>query len=195
MSTRDWMTVSTALFLGALDSLSDEALAEPSLLPGWTRAHVVAHAHGNALAVGRLASWAATGTESRMYESREARNAEIEQLAALPPAELRSLVHTSAADLDRALDGLTPQQWEQPVVTATGRTVPASEIPWIRAREAAVHAVDLDAGVGFGDLPTDLLSAIAAEVVEKRATEPEGPELTAWLTGRAPEAPRLGPWL
>jgi maleylpyruvate isomerase len=195
MSSRDWMSTATALFLDALDSLPDEALAAASPLPGWTRAHVVAHVHGNALAVGRLASWAATGSESRMYESREARNAEIEQLAALPAAQLRSLTRASAADLDEALDELSPEQWEQPVVTATGRTVPASEIPWIRAREIAVHAVDLDAGAGFADLPADLLAAVAAEVVTKRAAGPEGPQLTAWLTGRSAEAPALGPWL
>jgi maleylpyruvate isomerase len=195
MSTRDWMTSATTLFLGVLDSLSDEELAAPSPLPGWTRAHVVAHVHGNALAVGRLASWAATGVESRMYESREARNAEIEQLAALPAAELRALAHASAVDLDETLDGLSDEQWQQPVVTASDRTVPASQIPWIRAREVAVHTVDLDGGVTFADLPTDLLAAVATEVVATRAAAPEGPDLTAWLTGRSAQAPALGPWL
>ncbi|WP_344687921.1 maleylpyruvate isomerase family mycothiol-dependent enzyme [Blastococcus jejuensis] len=195
MSTREWTTAATALFLDAVDRLSDEQLAAPSALPGWSRAHVVAHVHGNALALGRLASWAATGTESRMYSSREARDAEIEQLAALPAAELRKLAHASAEELGRALDGLSPDQWQQPVVTATGRTVPATEIPWIRAREVAVHAVDLDAGVTFADLPDDLRTAVAVEVVTKRAAGPEGPALTAWLTGRSTEAPTLGPWL
>jgi maleylpyruvate isomerase len=90
---------------------------------------------------------------------------------------------------------LSSQQWEQPVVTAQGRTVPAAEIPWIRAREVAVHTVDLDAGVGFADLPADLLAAVATEVVTKRAAGPEGPELTAWLTGRSDRPPVLGPWL
>jgi maleylpyruvate isomerase len=195
MSTRNWMSAATDLFLRALDSLTDEQLAEPSPLPGWSRAHVVAHVHGNALAVGRLVRWAATGVESRMYESRETRAAEIEQLATLPPAELRALAHGSAADLEKALEALTPEQRQRPVVTATGRTVPASEIPWIRAREVAVHAVDLDAGVDFGHLPTDLLTAVAVEVVTKRAAGPEGPGLTAWLTGRSAQAPALGPWL
>jgi maleylpyruvate isomerase len=195
MSTREWMSASTTLFLGALDSLSDEELAAASRLPGWSRAHVVAHVVGNAMALGRLAGWAATGTERRMYESREARDAEIEQLAARPAAELRLLTRSSADDLAAALDGLSPRQWEQPVVTATGRTVPASEIPWIRAREVAVHAVDLDAGVGFWDLPDDLRTAVAIEVVTKRAAGPEGAALTAWLTGRTPEAPPLGAWL
>lgn len=195
MSTREWTTAATTLFLDAVDRVSDEQLAAPSALPGWSRAHVVAHVHGNALALGRLASWAATGTESRMYPSREARDAEIEQLAALPAAELRKLAHASADELGRALDGLSPDQWQQPVVTATGRTVPATEIPWIRAREVAVHAVDLDAGVTFADLPDDLRTAVAVEVATLRAAGPEGPALTAWLTGRSTEAPTLGPWL
>jgi maleylpyruvate isomerase len=73
--------------------------------------------------------------------------------------------------------------------------VPATEIPWMRARELAVHAVGLDAGVAFGDLPDDLVVGLLTDVVTKRATSGEGPALAAWLTGRSTEPPTLGPWL
>ena len=78
---------------------------------------------------------------------------------------------------------------------AQGRTVPATEIPWMRAKEVCIHAVDLGAGVTFGDLPPDFVAALLADVVRKRAGAGEGPELAAWLTGRAPDAPKLAAWL
>jgi maleylpyruvate isomerase len=69
------------------------------------------------------------------------------------------------------------------VVTAQGRTVPASELPWMRAREVCVHAVDLAADVSFADLPADFLTALCDDVVAKRAAAP-GPAVTL----RAPSA-------
>ena len=75
----------------------------------------------------------------------------------------------SADDLAAALDGLPAGAWDATVVTAQGRTVPATEIPWMRAREVCVHAVDLGAGITFGDLPADFTAALLANVVRKRA--------------------------
>jgi maleylpyruvate isomerase len=185
----------TRLFLGALADLGDEDMDRPLALPGWTGRHVVAHVHYNARALGRLAQWAATGTENRMYASPDQRAREIEAGAALPAAELRELVRRSAADLAAALDHLPDDAWQATVVTAQGRTVPATEIPWMRAREVCIHAVDLGAGITFGDLPADFTAALLTDVVRKRAGAGEGPELAAWLTGRAPAAPKLAAWL
>jgi maleylpyruvate isomerase len=195
MSTRDWMDHGTRLFLKAVTRLSDDAFDEPTSLEGWTRRHVIAHVHYNAEALRRLVSGAATGEERRMYAGPEQRAAEIEAGAKLPPAELRAMVSRSAATLSADLDALPEQAWSSEVVTAQGRIVPAAEIPWMRTREVAVHAVDLNAGVGFGDLPTDLNAALAADVLMKRTAGGEAAVLAAWLTGRAAEAPVLGRWL
>jgi maleylpyruvate isomerase len=195
MRSREWLTDATALFLDGVDKLSDTDLDAPTGLPGWTRRHVVAHVHFNALALGRLVSWAATGTENRMYPSMERRNAEIAEGATLPAADLRRLVHASAEELAAALDALPTEAWAHEVVTAQGRTIAATEIPWMRAKEVAVHAVDLGAGTTFADLPDDLVTALLADVVTKRVAGGEGAGLAAWLTGRTAEAPALGPWL
>jgi maleylpyruvate isomerase len=195
MRSREWLTDATALFLDGVDKLSDTDLDAPTGLPGWTRRHVVAHVHFNALALGRLVSWAATGTENRMYPSMERRNAEIAEGAALPAADLRRLVHASAEELAAALDALPTEAWTHEVVTAQGRTIAATEIPWMRAKEMAVHAVDLGAGATFADLPDDLVTTLLTDVVTRRAAGGEGPGLAAWLTGRTAEAPALGPWL
>jgi len=185
----------TDLFLGALADLPDIDLDRPSELPGWTGRHLVAHVHYNARALGRLAQWAATGAENPMYASPGQRASEIAAGAARPAAELRDLVRQSADDLGAALDGLPAGAWDATVVTAQGRTVPATEIPWMRAREVCVHAVDLGAGITFGDLPDDFTAALLSDIVRKRAGAGEGPELAAWLTGRVPAAPKLASWL
>jgi maleylpyruvate isomerase len=195
MSTREWMAEATTLFLEAVDRLSDDDLDRPTDLPGWSRRHVIAHVHFNAEALRRLTRWAATGVESRMYPSRESRNAEIAEGATRPAAELRELVAGSAARLAEELDALSPDAWEATVLTAQGRTVPATEIPWMRAREVGIHAVDLGAGVGFSDLPGGFLTRLVTEVAAQRADSGDGAALAAWLTGRTHTAPELGPWL
>lgn len=194
-NVRNWMDHGTQLFLTAVERLGDEELDEPTALGGWTRRHVIAHVHYNAEALRRLVSWAATGLERPMYAGPQQRAAEIAAGAQLPPGELRTLVARSAAALSIDLDALDQQAWHRMVVTAQGRSVPASVIPWLRTREVAVHTVDLNVGVGFDDLPEELNTALSADVLQKRAASGEAAVLAAWLTGRAAEAPVLGPWL
>jgi len=194
-SVRDWLDHSSKLLLAAVDRLGEDEFDHPTALLGWTRRHVIAHVHYNAEALRRLVYWARTGVSTPMYSDAAQRAAEITDGARLPVVRLRELVHTSAAALAADLDALPAKAWRQEVVTAQGRTVPASEIPWLRTREVAVHAVDLDAGVGFRDLPDDLNAALVADAVGRRSANGEAAVLAAWLTGRSSEAPALGPWL
>jgi uncharacterized protein (TIGR03083 family) len=190
---RSWMDESTSLFIGAIDRLSDASFNNPSELPGWTIAAVVAHVHFNAEAIRRLLHWAQTGIETPMYASGETRNAEIETGSVLPASDLRSLVRESADQLATDAEGLGVPAWATPVVTAMGRTVAASEALWMRTREVAVHAVDLGAGISFGDIPAGVTRRLSMEIVAKRAGN-EGASIAAWLTGRG-DAPGLEPWL
>jgi maleylpyruvate isomerase len=190
-----WMDESTKLFLGCVERLSDDDLRAATRLPGWSRAHVVAHVHHNAEALQRLLHWASTGERTPMYVGVEQRNAEIETSAGMEPAELRRRVQSSANDLAAAVDTLPEAAWSNEVQTAQGRTVPASEVLWMRTREVAVHAVDLDAGKTFADLPDELNTALAIDVVRKRGAGGEAAVLAEWLTGRSVETPVLGPWL
>jgi maleylpyruvate isomerase len=201
-----WLTEGTALFLGAAAGLGEDGLSDDSLLPGWSRKRLVAHVAANADAIGNLVSWAATGVETPMYASPEERAAGIARGAALPATELDAWLRASAERLGEAMDGLTEAQWQHQVVTAQGRTVPAAETPWMRAREVCVHAVDLGLGVTFADLPTGFDEALCEDIHVKRGM-PELPaevagapltEVTAWLAGRPhaiADAPELGPWL
>jgi maleylpyruvate isomerase len=81
------------------------------------------------------------------------------------------------------LAALDDDAWQREVVTAQGRTVPATEIRWMRTREVAVHAVDLDAGLGFEDLPGDLCGALVTEVAALRSKRGDGPALVLTTTG------------
>ncbi|GAA3671185.1 hypothetical protein GCM10022237_33650 [Nocardioides ginsengisoli] len=196
---RRWSDLGTRLFLDAVRTTDIDG---PSALPDWSRRQLVAHVAANADALGNLVHWAATGEERPMYASPEDRAAGIERGAALPADGLAVWLQASAERLAAATAALTDEQWSHPVTTAQGRQVPATEIPWLRAREVCVHAVDLDAGVGFADLPDDFLAALAADVRAQRGDVPDvdGPlaEQVAWLTGRPhalADAPEIGAWL
>jgi maleylpyruvate isomerase len=144
----------------ALGRLVDEEFAEPSRLPGWTRGLVLAHLARNADAMGNLLTWARTGVETPMYASPEAREAGIEETAALPPPQLRADVLDAIGRLATAMHEMPPHAWAAPVRIRQGRTIAAAEVPWLRAQEVWVHSVDLDAGVTFADIPEDVLAAI-----------------------------------
>jgi maleylpyruvate isomerase len=206
--TLDWWADGERLFGTALGRLTDEEFEGPSLLPGWNRQYLLAHVARNADALGNLLRWARTGVETPMYASVEAREAGIAEAAELSPAELRAEVLAATGRLAEAVHGLPEEAWSARVRTAQGREVPASEVPWMRCREVYVHAVDLDAGVGFGDIDEAVQVAMVDDVFrmwDRRDQVPDVvvfagdrewgtgavavsgplPSVTAWLTGRS----------
>ncbi len=167
----------TEFFGRKLDELSDDALQAPSLLPDWTRAHVIAHVGYNARAIARLMKWANTGIETPLYSSWDARNAEIEHGATLAPKDLRDLYTDSATQLDAAWRDTPPHVWEHRVKTAQGRTVPASETVWMRTRETWIHAVDLDNGAAFDQFPANVLERLLQEITGAWQSRGDGKDL------------------
>ncbi|NLE72900.1 MAG: maleylpyruvate isomerase family mycothiol-dependent enzyme [Actinomycetales bacterium] len=154
-----------AFFSRALAELRNHQLDVPSLVPGWTRRHVVAHVGLNARALTRLTEWAATGVETPMYASPEQRDEEIEFAATLPARALRHLSAHAAVHLDVEWRDLPEEAWDATVRTAQGRLVPARETVWMRTREVWVHAVDLDHGASFRQFPPELVDRLLADVV------------------------------
>ncbi|MEW2623722.1 maleylpyruvate isomerase family mycothiol-dependent enzyme [Streptomyces sp. NPDC048106] len=190
---RRWALIGAELVSEAVNGLDDAGYAAPSALPGWTRAHVAAHVAANAEALCNLVHWAATGEPTPMYASPEERAAGIERGRALPAGRLTAWLRRSADALEARMDELGEEQWRHEVVTAQGRTVPATELPWMRSREVCVHAVDLLTGVSFADLPADFLAALCDDVTGKRAAAP-GPAVTLRVpaTGATWELPGDG---
>ncbi|MDQ0925642.1 maleylpyruvate isomerase [Pseudarthrobacter sp. W1I19] len=154
----------TAFFARKLNELTDAELDDDSLLPGWTRRHVVAHVGYNARAIARLIEWAATGVETPMYPSVEVRNHEIGFGATLSPIALRNLFDHSAVHLNVEWRDLAADSWHHKVKTVQGRTVPAEETVWMRTREVWVHAVDLNNGATFKDIPAPVLERLLTDI-------------------------------
>jgi maleylpyruvate isomerase len=101
----------TAFFARKLNELSDAELDGGTRLPDWSRRHVVAHVGYNARAIARLVEWAATGVETPMYPSPEARNQEINFGATLSPIALRNLFDHSAVHLSVEWRDLPDANW------------------------------------------------------------------------------------
>lgn len=194
--TRDdalrWMSIGTELLLSTSASLVETDLQMRSSLPGWSRKHLLAHVAANADALCNLVHWAATGEEAPMYRSADERAAAITAGAKRPASDLLAWLGGSAERLAVNMSALTDAQWGATVVTAQGRRVEAAEIIWMRDREVMVHAVDLDLGVAFAELPLDFLEELRADITQKRRAAGEvlpnvsGPlaEVTAYLAGR-----------
>jgi maleylpyruvate isomerase len=137
----------------------------PSLLTGWTRKRVLSHLAGNAVALSNLLTWARTGVETPMYADAQAREDGIEQWCGVDAVALLLRVNDTRKQLDQAVTDLPEAAWDTKVQTNSGRIVEASFVPWMRAREVYIHAVDLDCGVTFADIPVDVRTALLDEVV------------------------------
>jgi maleylpyruvate isomerase len=177
----------TAFFARKLNELSDAELDGASLLAGWTRRHVTAHVGYNARAIARLVEWAATGVETAMYPSPEARNHEISFGATLSPIALRNLFDHSAVHLNVEWRDLPADAWHNKVKTAQGRIVPAEETVWMRTREVWVHAVDLDNGATFADIPEPVLERLLNDITGAWQTRGTDKDLVGRVTRRQQE--------
>ena len=176
----------TTRLLALVDRTPD--LAVPSLLPGWSRAHVVAHLAGNARSHVHMLQGTLEGTINDQYPGgAEGRAADIEELASRP-ADAVVALHESAGQLD---DLWRVADWSGLVRTLHGGPQPAHRLPWGRWREVEVHAIDLAAGYRPQDWPTPFLERLLPELLARTDLPPldgvSGPSyaLAAWLTGRS----------
>src|SRR5713101_4454332 len=92
----DEIDQATQRLLGTARVITEPDLREPSLLPGWTRAHVLAHLARGADAMRNLLVGVRSGQDRPAYASAEARQAGIEQGARMRAKELVADVADSA---------------------------------------------------------------------------------------------------
>jgi len=185
----------TGRFTLRVDGLTDADLGEPSLLPGWTRAHVVGHVARNAEGMVNLVAWALTGDVSPMYPSMAERDAAIEEAAALPRHDLRAQLDAACAAFavaarrlgeadDDALGRLVVFGAPPP---GTVPDVPAWALGFARLREVEIHHLDLDAGLRPADWP-DSFVARMVPFLDSRGPAPEvvgsPADVVAWRLGR-----------
>lgn len=167
------MVVASTRYLGALSELTDEDMRAPSLLPGWTRGHVVTHLARNADAFCNLLHWAETGEEHYMYLSPEQRDADIEDGAARSAHDLRVDAAASAGRFLQAVNELDVRHEDRPVAKAPGSPpFPARDIPSLRLIELQVHHADLGIGYSPADWSAEFCELVLAHVMEDRADGP-----------------------
>ncbi|HEX5567040.1 MAG TPA: maleylpyruvate isomerase family mycothiol-dependent enzyme [Streptomyces sp.] len=179
---------STGRLLAAAEALDDTSVAQPSLLPGWTRGHVLAHLARNADALVNVLAG------RPMYAGAGAREADIERDAARPLAVHLEDLRTSAARLDRAMAGLTDEQWRTTVELRNGVTDLAASVPFRRQIEVELHHVDLGIGYTLHDLPGAFTDRELENKARRFLGHPDVPPVElraedgrAWRTGRTEE--------
>ncbi|MFI7243999.1 maleylpyruvate isomerase family mycothiol-dependent enzyme [Streptomyces qinglanensis] len=177
----------TGHLLAAAAGLTAAEAAEPSHLPGWTRAHVLTHLARNADALVNVLAG------EPMYAGAEARDADIARGAGRSPEALADDVRTSAARLERAFAALGAEEWHHTVTLRNGVTDRVSSLPFRRWIEVELHHVDLGVGYTLEDLPGAFVDRELANMARRFAGHPDIPvavELRAedgrsWRTGAA----------
>jgi maleylpyruvate isomerase len=168
---------SYARLMRALERLTDEQVAAASLLPGWTRGHLLTHIARNADSHVRLLTAAARGEKVEQYVGgAEGRAADIDVGATRSWAELVSDLDQSAIRLFETWEGVPESTWDEEIVAIHG-----GQRAWVcvfsRWRETEIHHVDL----GLGYAPDDWSPAFVRASL---------PHLVETLDGRLP--PNVG---
>ncbi len=187
MITLAEITAATRDLLATAARLDDADVRAPSLLPGWTRGHVLTHVARNADGGTRLLTWARTGVESYEYPSLEARAAEIEAGADRPAAALLADVRQSADQFADAYTRMPDEAWNRTVQWTTGARHPAARAADARLTEVLVHHVDLDAGFTPGDWPADFTARLLTSVTASFACRADAPDLRLRATDTGQE--------
>jgi maleylpyruvate isomerase len=159
------LNAATGVLAAAIGGLTDAAVRAPSLLPGWTRGHVLTHLARNAEGSTRLLGWARTGVPSYEYESMQARAAAIEAGAGRPAAVLIADVRQAAAAFADAATGMPAGAWQRVVRYTGGQERTADVIVSSRLAEVHIHHVDLDIGHQPRDWPAGFVSDMLPRIV------------------------------
>ncbi|SDZ10274.1 maleylpyruvate isomerase [Micromonospora pattaloongensis] len=189
----------TDRLLRTVAGLRDDELRTPSLLPGWTRGHVLAHIARNADGYVDLLTAAATGARVPQRVSVAARDTDIEADAHRPLAAHLADLRDSASRFADAVNAMPAPGWRVEVEPSLGPRRPAAMLMWGRLREVEVHHVDLRAGYTAADWPEAFSHRLLHEVVTGYGGRGDAPPLVlspadaghALMIGEADGAPRV----
>jgi maleylpyruvate isomerase len=196
----DGARASHAALIADLVEVDDKAARGPSLLPGWSRGHVLTHLARNADGNTRIFLAAQQGEVADQYPGgREQRSSDIEAGSGRSAAELAIDVESSIVRLEAAWDATPEDLWD----AGRGRGPAGGEASlteWVfsRWRETEVHHADLGLGYSWARWPSayvreDLRRATMAYRAQQPMGQGELPapalalvpnERLAWLLGR-----------
>jgi maleylpyruvate isomerase len=173
----------TARLLATARAIGD--VTAPSLLPGWSRGHVLTHVARNADSMVNLLTWARTGVETPQYAPGR-RDVDIEAGASRPVSEQHDDLIDSASRFACAVAGLPAVAWAAEIRYRSGRAAPAATVVWTRLSEVEIHHADLGAGYAPSDWPEAFSARLVRQIVHNTA----GLEGTPQVRLRAPELGR-----
>lgn len=145
--------------------MTDDSYRAPSLLPGWSRGHVLAHWARNADGQTRMLQAAMRGEVAAQYPGGDAQRAADIATGAARPAPL--ILQDVRAAIDRVEDTwrrMPPEAWSRPTGARIGQR-PAWMSVWARWRETEFHHVDLDVGYAHDCWPSEFVSLMLPRVV------------------------------
>lgn len=178
--------------LAHLAPMTDDDFSTPSLLPGYTRGHVVAHLTNKTNAHVVLVDGAGEGETRQLHPTGYDPDLAADIGARQTADQLRANLQQSFTQLEAAWDALDATLWDrQGIMMAGPRTM--TEIIGHHLRNVEVHHVDLDIGYQASDWPALFVDAELAKRVNTLADRADHAHLLAWLLGRA-HAPQLAPW-
>jgi maleylpyruvate isomerase len=203
----DLVDGATQRLLDDARALSEADLRAASLLPGWTRAHVLAHVARDADAMRNLLVGARSGQDRPAYPSAQARDADIEQGAAKRAADLLADLADSAMALRTVARRLPDEAWRIQVRVLDSAPFPAAGLLTRRLAEVELHHCDLatkygpaDWSAAFAtmDLPEPMRSQRHDRVIRPQRSAGTDPSATArpatpWRPGQRLPGSWLGP--
>jgi len=184
--------------LVSLENLTDEQCRQDSLLPNWSRGHVLTHLARNADSHVNLLQSAVRGEVGKQYPSIEKRNADIESGSSRNASDLVIDLRLSIYGLEAAWASANEKVWSGQGRNLGGNIIEISSLVFLRWREVEIHHADLGFGFGYDDL-TDLYVRLELDqqVMLWRSRKPMGmtelPDIAkklqpsqrlAWLMGR-----------
>jgi maleylpyruvate isomerase len=162
------VSAATERLLATVSELSPFELDRPTLLPGWSRAHLLSHVARNADAGRALLLGVRSGQPAQMYASAATREADIE-FGSRRPGEV-ILADVAVSSQRFVVDARASEAMLSGSFSLIGRDDALEERPASmpvnrRLQEVEFHHVDLDAGYTFDDSPPSLLDAMLQFVI------------------------------
>lgn len=161
----------TTELMATAGGLTDKQVSEPSLLPGWTRGHVLTHIARAAEAHRNLLEAVRTGTDIPAYASQEARDTSIENGASRPVAEHIADIERTAAAFRAAVDTTPDDAWTTSVTILHLEPFPAGQVVLRKLVELELHHVDLNAGYRPADWPVTFKPLELPEPMRSQAAD------------------------
>ncbi|MEV8509799.1 maleylpyruvate isomerase family mycothiol-dependent enzyme [Actinoplanes sp. NPDC051475] len=153
MELLDVVKASTDRLMATAEELEEEELRQPSLLPGWSRAHVLTHLARGADSRRRLLLSARIDATIEQYPDEETREREINEGAQRPRSTILADLRTSAELLTEAIAQHPNDRWDELGCWLGARERPVREVVSTRLQELEIHHADLNAGYGHQAWP------------------------------------------